>query len=289
MRKDWIGLLTGTTCDEKFNQFSSIINTTLDEIAPSRTVKISAKHRYVEPWMTRGLEEASRTKLKLYKKYLQKNSFDDDHLKYKRYRNTYNELKQKLKVDYYQAKCESYKSNSKKLWSLINSIITKIKHKGSIIPYIMVDGIKKTRPKDIANSFGDFYVQLGSTLANNISSSTTSIHEYISRIPRQLNSIVLHPTSVHEIDKIIRELPNKSSHGHDEISNITLKALRTLITFPLCHIFNQSLADGMFPEKMKWAEIIPLHKGKSMDLTINYCPISLLITTSKVLEKVIYK
>ena len=134
MRKDWIGLLTGTTCDEKFNQFSSIINTTLDEIAPSRTVKISTKRRYVKPWMTRGLEEASRTKLKLYKKYLQKNSSDDDHLKYKRYRNTYNELKWKLKVDYYGAKCESYKSNSKNLWSLINSTITKIKHKGSIIP-----------------------------------------------------------------------------------------------------------------------------------------------------------
>ena len=44
----------------------------------------------------------------------------------------------------------------------------------------------------------------------------------------------------------------------------------------------------MFPEKMKWAEIIPLYKGKSMDLTINYCPILLLITTWKVLEKVIY-
>ena len=28
MRKDWIGLLTGTACDDKFNQFSSIVNTT---------------------------------------------------------------------------------------------------------------------------------------------------------------------------------------------------------------------------------------------------------------------
>ena len=158
MRKDWIGLLTGMTCDDKFNQFSSIVNTTLDEIGPSKTVKISAKHRYVEPWMTRGLEDASRTKLKLYKKHLQKDRTDNDHLKYKRYHNIYNELKRKLKVDYYQAKCESYNSNSKKLWSLINNTLTKIKHKGSIIPYITVDGIKKTRPKDIANSFGDFYV-----------------------------------------------------------------------------------------------------------------------------------
>ena len=93
MRKDWIGLLTGTPCDDKLNQFLSIVNTTLDEIGPSRTIKISAKRRYVKPWMTRGLEEASRTKLKLYKKHLQKDSSDDDQLQYKRYRNTYNELK----------------------------------------------------------------------------------------------------------------------------------------------------------------------------------------------------
>ena len=83
MRKDWIGLLTGTTCNDKFNQFSAIVNATLDEVSPTKTVKISAKRRYVEPWMTRGLGNASRTKLKLYKKYLQKGSTEDDRLKYK--------------------------------------------------------------------------------------------------------------------------------------------------------------------------------------------------------------
>ena len=34
MKKDWIGLLNGPTCDEKFNQFSDTLNSTLDEIAP---------------------------------------------------------------------------------------------------------------------------------------------------------------------------------------------------------------------------------------------------------------
>ena len=92
-----------------------------------------------------------------YKKHLQKGSTEEDHRNYKQYCNTYNELMQKLRVDYYKAKCDAYKSNSKKLWSLINNTITKVKHKGSIIPYITVDGIRKTRPKDIANSFGDFY------------------------------------------------------------------------------------------------------------------------------------
>ena len=40
---------------------------------------------------------------------------------------------------------------------------------------------------------------------------------------------------------------------------------------------------------MKIAEVIPLHKGKAKYLTNNYRPISLLITVSKILEKIVYK
>ena len=100
--------------------------------------------------------------------------------------------------------------------------------------------------------------------------------------------MVINPTTTVEIDQIIKNLPNKSSCGHDELSNTMLKALQSSLSFPLCYIINQSLLEGKFPKKMKWAEVIPLYKGKSMDLTINYRPISLLITMSKVAEKVMY-
>ena len=40
---------------------------------------------------------------------------------------------------------------------------------------------------------------------------------------------------------------------------------------------------------MKKADVIPLHKGKRNDLKTNYRPISLLLTLSKLLEKIVYK
>ena len=40
---------------------------------------------------------------------------------------------------------------------------------------------------------------------------------------------------------------------------------------------------------MKLADIVPIHKSKEKYLTTNYRPISLLITISKLLEKIIYK
>ena len=45
----------------------------------------------------------------------------------------------------------------------------------------------------------------------------------------------------------------------------------------------------MFPEQMKIVEVIPLYKGKDSDQLVNYRPISLLLPTSKLLEKIVYK
>ena len=46
---------------------------------------------------------------------------------------------------------------------------------------------------------------------------------------------------------------------------------------------------GTFPEMMKMAEVIPLYKGKCKFKPGNYRTISLLLTMSKILEKVLYK
>ena len=68
-----------------------------------------------------------------------------------------------------------------------------------------------------------------------------------------------------------------------------LKEIVDSICSPLASLCNRSLAEGKFPECMKLAEIVPLHKGGKTTLPNNYRPISLLITTSKLLEKIMYK
>ena len=58
---------------------------------------------------------------------------------------------------------------------------------------------------------------------------------------------------------------------------------------PLSIIFNKSLSVGTFPDKMKLADTVPLYKGKDKSVVDNYRPISLLITLSKLLEKLVHK
>ena len=97
------------------------------------------------------------------------------------------------------------------------------------------------------------------------------------------------PTSSTELKKLIDNLPNKFSSGWDDINNLLLKEIEDPIIAPLVDLFNESINKGEFSECMKLAELLPLHKGKEMYLADNYRPISLLLTLSKMLEKIIYR
>ena len=285
---DWVGSLRSQDVKQNFECLNDIINMTMDEVARRHTVKVSAKRRFVEQWMTTSLECSANKKHCLYKKTLHVNCTQLDITNYKAYRNVYNRVKRQAQELYYREKALDFKKNTKKLWQLINNVIQKRSHAGSIIPYIIVDGIKISNPSDIANNFGKFYSTLGESLAQNIPKSKIGINDYLAKIPQNLHSMVLFPTSHHEVDKMIANLPSKTSSGHDDISNTLLKSLRTSLSYPLTIIMNQSLETGVFPDRMKLAEVIPLYKNKAMAHLVNYQPIWLLITISKILEKIMY-
>ena len=92
-----------------------------------------------------------------------------------------------------------------------------------------------------------------------------------------------------EISDTIKNLKNKNSQGHDNISLNLLKSLAPAIIYPLSVIINQSLVTGIFPENMKIGKVIPVYKKGDADLFDNYRPISILSSFSKVLEKIVNK
>jgi len=71
------------------------------------------------------------------------------------------------------------------------------------------------------------------------------------------------------------------------ISMKLLKELAQVISTPLAHIFNLSLAQGVFPEKLKLSRVVPIHKSGKTDSCDNYRPIALQSNISKILEKLV--
>ena len=225
----------------------------------------------------------------MYKQCIHKDSTDSVNEQYKHYRNYLNKLKRQAKLSYYQTLCTNLKNNTKKLWEIINTTISKSSNKSCILKKLKVGNIMYDSATDIANSLGSYFATVGTKFANAIKPPNIKVSAYTRKITRNQNSLFLVPTTSTEISSLIGALPNKSSSGFDQINNKLLKIICVEISKLLEIIFNESLNSGIFPEKMKMAEVIPLYKGKSKFEPCNYRLISLLLTMSKILEKLLYK
>ena len=77
----------------------------------------------------------------------------------------------------------------------------------------------------------------------------------------------------------------KSSLDADGLSCKLLKEIKGEISVPIAHIFNLSVQQGIFPNRLKTSRTVPIFKGGDPCLTDNYRPISLLSQLSKILGK----
>ena len=75
----------------------------------------------------------------------------------------------------------------------------------------------------MANEFAQFYSTLGANLASQINPGHIPLNNYMTHIKRVDASLILKPVLQSEVEDIIQKLPNKTSYGHDRISNIVLK------------------------------------------------------------------
>ena len=225
--------------------------------------------------------------MKLYKEYLSQKTHETER-KYKTYRNLLRKIKRQAKSAYCNEQCRTLKRNSKKLWQLINDVTNRTNDKSSIIEYIKVDNIRYLKGKPIANKLADYFSTVGHKLAKKILKGQHDIDHFLSKIESNKKSIFITPCDNAELSKLIDSLPNKKSSGSDGISNNLVKELKLVLLDPLRMIFNQSISQGIFPDKMKHAQIAPLLKKSPKWNPSNYRPISLLIVFSKLLEKIMY-
>jgi len=74
---------------------------------------------------------------------------------------------------------------------------------------------------------------------------------------------------------VIKSLQPKNSTDIDGISTKLLKELSIYLSWPLAHIFNNSLRQGIFPNRLKTSRTVPIFKGGRADLCDNYRPIAI--------------
>jgi hypothetical protein len=141
--------------------------------------------------------------------------------------------------------------------------------------------------------FNSYFLSAAESLksGNNIHTNikdTNPISYFIDSFHRPFPKMSWHYASTYETEKIIKTLKSKNTGGYDKISTRILKLSAPYIISPLTYICNTILNSGIFPDRLKYAIIKLIFKKGDDQEVMNYRPISLLTSFSKVIEKLMY-
>jgi hypothetical protein len=285
---DWSNVYLQNNASDAFAVFLDLLNEILSE---SKTlIKSEGKFKKLKPWI--NIETCKRIKTKNMLLKQVKMNPNNDKLKqyFKDFRNNLQREIRLLKNNYYRNLFTRFKGNSKKTWSVIREITGQ-----TCKPFdISLESNNKiiNDPFEVANVFNKYFLSVADSLSsNNIKPKDFYNCPWKDCFKEQVmgDSIFLFPIHKNELVSVIQSLKNGTSAGLDGINANLIKEIHSETIDVLLYIFNLSFSSGVFPEKMKDAVVIPIHKKGSKFSCSNYRPISLLSSFSKLLEKLIKK
>jgi hypothetical protein len=136
---------------------------------------------------------------------------------------------------------------------------------------ITIEGEKETDLQKIADFLNKNFIE------PSIDFTEEQREACLKNVPRitdsKFNLKVVYPW---DVQKIIKDMPSKNSSGWDGISINVLKKIAPYVAGPISNIVNCSFLEGVFPENLKLAKILPFYKNKGdRSDPSNYRPIAL--------------
>ena len=135
---------------------------------------------------------------------------------------------------------------------------------------LTIGKVEITNTKTIAKKFNNFFVKTGPNLASKTPKSDKNFEAYISKANANLKENYLTEDESLEVFKSLKI--NKAS-GFNEIDVNMINRIYNHKK-PLIRIFSDSIKLGVFPEKLKLAEVTPIFKSGKNELLTNCRPIS---------------
>ena len=186
-------------------------------------------------------------------------------------------------------------NKAKTTWHII---ISQEETKKSEIQALKVQDKKITDQQIIAETFKKYFVAIAeninrqkkSELIDNVENNKYSHTHFMEKAYNKPYPIMEYKcTTTKEIEQIILSLQTKNSYGYDEMSTKILNISCPFISSPINYICNKMLFWGIFPDRLKYAIIKPIHKSDDTYEIANYRPISILTSFSKIFEMVMQK
>ena len=228
--------------------------------------------------MSQGLLKSKDRKNKLYRQWKRGIIQKEVYLNYNK---IYRKLIKTEQSNVFMSSIQQAGNDGKKKWRAIKSGLL-LQSENKKIAEINDGGAILTDKTDIAKAFSEHFKTCATKLAEGLPDGRDTSAVMEDGDPWGFT----HTTEV-EIAKIIKTLMNKNSSGHDSLSNRMLKKEPYAFAKLLKPLINQSIDQGIFPDGLKTANVIPIFKKGDQSNLNNYRPISLLPVISKIFEKVL--
>ena len=280
---DWTGVLDTADIDESHRLFTDIFNQHYVSCFPETQSRFNKNKHKIHDFMSTALLTSRQTKLKLQKIAL-KHPTPEHIAEYKAYRNSYNLLVRTSRKKYYEESLNKFKNNPRKTWEIVKDALNSQKTSNTI-EKISLQNTTITDSKEISEAFSRHFAGAGKKVAQSINPTLHKPEEFMP--PPCEHELHLGVISNAEVVSVLRAMQSKSSQDINGLSMKILKQVAMEVSIPLTHIFNLSIAQGVFPKALKTSRIVPIYKGGNADLCDNYRPIALLNTLTKALEKIV--
>ena len=281
MKHDWTDLYNIKDANLAFCNFMCNFKLYFDHCFPLQKIKINYKNR--NPWISKEIKDAIKEREKLLSISI-KTPTEINKKKYKKYKNEVLSKQRKAERDYYQAQLELHNDDLEKSWKILRLIIGKFEDtKLCRLNDFVIDGKITIDNNIITDAFNKYFISVGSVLEKQLGKSQTDPLSYIDtneqalRIPQIVSD---------EIQSVISKL-NNSSPGCDNIPPKIGKLFVDQYIEPLTYLINKSIAQGVFPDELKLAQVVPIFKAGDEQLVQNYRLISVLPFISKIYEKIV--
>ena len=239
--------------------------------------KFLSQKRILKPWLSSKLIKCIDKKHKLFGLLKRKQ------IPYKYFKAYSSLLKYTLKLverNFYRKKFKK-SGTSGEVWrtyrGMIGDFTTKnnyvIKHNGSTV----VD------ERDLTKLFNEYFSFVPSQM---VSSIEKSLNNYNEQIPISMTSMYFNPTTADEVRAVIGKL--KASNGLNDLPTKFIKLLTDHVSVVIAKLFNLCIENGIYPDELKCARVVPVYKNGNDSLLQNYRPISILNVLAKIFEKLIY-
>ena len=288
--------------DSKYESFEDTFTTLLDKHAPMKKKILRANEK---PYVTKAMRKAIMKRSELATKY-RRNPTEDNLRAWKKHKNFCSNLYKKERKTYYESLDMTNLTDNRKFWKTVKPLFSD-KAKGSSNITLIENKKVITSEKEVAETLNKHFIESVKELVDKDSSSSyitekSTLEDPLARIKQKFRyhpsilSIQKHVTSQNfsfeyfsDEDLSLEIMKMKSKKASTGIPIKFLKENVDIVCPKLKDILNNCLDRGIFPNRLKLADISPIFKANDSTLKKNYRPVSVLNIISKLFEKLINK